>query len=63
MYPNSIQPDGLIRQGGIVIYTILAVAFMLTSGVLIANYELKKTRRERVEALRKRARRGVRVNR
>ena len=44
------------------IYTILAVAFMLTSGVLIANYELKKTRRDRIRKLRKRARRGIRIN-
>ena len=43
-------------------YLLLLGAFMITSGILLARYELEKTRRERVEKLRKRARRGIRIN-
>ena len=43
-------------------YLILVGAFMITSGILLARYELKKTRRDRIEKLRKRARRGIRIN-
>ena len=63
MYPNIVQPDGFIRQGGIVTYLLLFGAFMITSGILLARYELEKTRRDRVGKLRQRARRGVRINR
>ena len=41
-------------------YLLLLGAFMITSGILLARYELEKTRRDRVEALRQRARRCVR---
>ena len=44
-------------------YIILVGAFMIASGILLARYELEKTRRERVEKLRQRARRGIRINR
>lgn len=45
------------------IYLILVVAFMITSGIVLANYELYRTRRERVEKLRQRARRCIRRDR
>ena len=43
-------------------YLLLFGAFMITSGIVLAHYELKKTRRDRIEKLRQRARRGVRIN-
>ena len=42
------------------IYIILAVAFMVTAGIVLANYERVKARRDRSERLRHRARRCVR---
>ena len=44
-----------------VIYIILAGAFMIATGIVLANYELVKQRRERSERLRNRARRCVRL--
>ena len=41
-------------------YMILAVAFMITSGIVLANYEMHKQRQARSERLRQRARRCVR---
>ena len=38
---------------------ILGVACMATLGILLADYELKRTKRQRREALRERARRCV----
>ena len=40
-------------------YLILAVTFMITFGILAANYELERTKQKRRETLRKRARRCV----
>ena len=42
------------------IYIILAGAFMVTAGIVLANYEMVKQRRDRSERLRHRARRCVR---
>ena len=42
------------------IYIILAGAFMVATGIVLANYELVKQRRDRSERLRNRARRCVR---
>ena len=36
---------------------------MIAMGIVLANYELKKTRRERRELLRQRVRRSVRLDR
>ena len=47
----------------IVSYVILVGALMITSGIVLANYELRRTKRQRLEYLRQRARRGIRINR
>lgn len=44
-------------------YIIVGVAFMIALGIVLANYELTKARRERQERLRQRARRCVRMDR
>ena len=44
-FPSIIQPGGCIRQGVCMIYLILAVAFMIATGIVLANYELNKTQR------------------
>ena len=41
-------------------YLIVAMAFMITTGIIFARYDLHRTRRERAERLRQRARRCVR---
>ena len=41
-------------------YIILAGAFMVTLGILLARYEMIKARRDRCERLQNRARRCVR---
>ena len=58
--PDHYRKGRSIRQGVCMIYLILVVAFMITSGIVLANYELYRTRRERVEKLRQRARRCIR---
>ena len=45
------------------IYMILAIPLLIATGIVLANYELRKTRRERRELLRQRGRRGVRLDR
>jgi len=42
------------------IYTILVMVFMIATGLMLSRYELQRTRRERRERLRQRARRCVR---
>ena len=44
------------------IYIIIGFALMLTAGVVLANYELKRTKQKRREQLQQRARRCVRRN-
>ena len=46
-----------------VIYIILAGAFMIACGIVIANYELARTQRMRREQLRTRTRRCIRRDR
>ena len=41
------------------IYTILAVLFFTTMGVILSRYELARVKRQRMETLRRRARRCV----
>ena len=43
-----------------VTYIILGFAFMIALGIVLADYELKRTKRQRCEELRQRARRCVR---
>ena len=43
----------------VLIYIILAGAFMVAAGIVLANYEMVKQRRDRSEHLRNRARRCV----
>ena len=45
------------------IYLILAVAFMIATGIVLANYELSRTQRTRREELRRRTRRCIRGDR
>ena len=45
------------------IYLILAVAFMITTGIVLANYEISRTQRTRREELRRRTRRCIRGDR
>ncbi|MDE0016821.1 MAG: hypothetical protein OXU51_11580 [Candidatus Poribacteria bacterium] len=42
------------------IYTILAMVFMIATGLMLSRYERHRTRRERRERLSQRARRCVR---
>ena len=42
------------------IYTILGLTLMFALGVILSNYDLKRSKKERREQLRQRARRSVR---
>ncbi len=42
------------------IYTLIAMTFLIATGIVLSRYELYKRRRERSERLRQRLRRCVR---